>query len=472
MRRLSDRYGGRISWVRRSENYRAAPTKWLGFLPAPQDIYDFLQSLSPSDRQAAVNALRDQVVLPYVDNAPIGSPASPLPGVRLDPAPNPNQWTDNPFTRPDIDTDGDGWPDSIEWHEANRRGVDWPNLINNPTAYPDPQADPDGDGYTTGEEVQVGTDPYNPSSRPQRRSPVSPATDTDGDGWPDEEEIRRGTDPRNPNSRPTPTSPLEDTDGDGWPDEEEVRRGTDPRNPNSRPTGTPPSQDTDGDGWPDVEEIRRGTDPLNPNSRPTGTPPLRDTDGDGWPDEEEIRRGTDPTNPNSRPTPVPPLQDTDGDGWPDEEEIRRGTDPRNPQDKPEEANEPQWPGGPPPGRLEPVQLPQTPTEAQRPLPRLSDLEQIAQAWRTQVVDRLSRALRELQDTARTRFPFSVGWTLQVNYGSTPCSFPFTIGQWTAQIAICDTPIWQAATTFRPFLAGLLFLGVAYALIRRSLDVQR
>ena len=70
-----------------------------------------------------------QVVITYVDATPIGSPRSPYPGVELQPVPNPNQWTDNPFTRPDIDTDGDGWPDSIEWYEANRRGVPWPDAF-------------------------------------------------------------------------------------------------------------------------------------------------------------------------------------------------------------------------------------------------------------------------------------------------------------------------------------------------------
>ena len=161
----------------------------------------------------AATALRDQVVAPYIQAHPIGSPSNPYPGVRLEPLPNPNQWTDNPFTRPDIDTDGDGWPDSIEWYEANRRGVPWPDVINNPQVYPDPSADYDGDGWSNLEEVRLGYNPYDPNSRPKTRTPW---VDTDGDGYSDEEEIRKGTDPRNPESRPD-TPPEEKPDDAEWP---------------------------------------------------------------------------------------------------------------------------------------------------------------------------------------------------------------------------------------------------------------
>jgi len=161
----------------------------------------------------AATALRDQVVAPYIQAHPIGSPSNPYPGVRLEPLPNPNQWTDNPFTRPDIDTDGDGWPDSIEWKEANRRGVPWPDVINNPQVYPDPNADYDGDGWTNLEELRMGTDPFDPNSHPKTRRPW---VDSDGDGYPDWQEIEAGTDPHDPQSRPD-APPAEKPDEAEWP---------------------------------------------------------------------------------------------------------------------------------------------------------------------------------------------------------------------------------------------------------------
>jgi hypothetical protein len=154
-----------------------------------------------------------QVVTTYIDATPIGSPRSPYPGVELQPVPNPNQWTDNPFTRPDIDTDGDGWPDSVEWKEANRRGVPWPDVINNPQVYPDPYADYDGDGWPNLEEVRLGYDPFDPNSHPRTRRPW---VDSDGDGYPDWQEIEAGTDPHDPQSRPD-TPPEQKPDDAEWP---------------------------------------------------------------------------------------------------------------------------------------------------------------------------------------------------------------------------------------------------------------
>lgn len=52
----------------------------------------------------------------------------------------------------------------------------------------DPNADPDFDGLTNAQEIQLGTDPLN--------------NDTDGDGFGDGDEVAMGSDPLDPNSKP------------------------------------------------------------------------------------------------------------------------------------------------------------------------------------------------------------------------------------------------------------------------------
>lgn len=291
-------------------------------------------------------------VTQYLNDTEPLSPSQPWPGVRLDPVPNPNQWTDNPFTRPDIDTDGDGWPDPVEWREANRRGVPWPDLINNPQAYPDPNGDPDGDGYTNLEEVQQGTDPYDPASHPVRRSPTSPRVDTDGDGYSDEEEIRKGTNPNDPASYPD----------------------------------TPPEQ--------------------------------------------------------------------------------------QPEENPDE---PQWPGGPPSGRIDPVQLPEVEQVEREKLPEWDKLNPLAEAWRQQVVDRVSQKLAELQNILKDRFPFGIiaGIRQRVSFADAQCAVQLSLPPvGTLAVDICNTPVWQLAASFRPVLAGLVWVAFGFAAIRRALDVQK
>jgi hypothetical protein len=138
--------------------------------------------------------------------------------------------------------------------------------------------DPDGDGLTTGDENDLGTDPLNP--------------DTDGDGLLDGAEGGRGTDPGDA-----------DTDGDGLTDGQEVANGTDPLDPDDPGAGSPPPTtveddqsdldlalgggDADRDGLSDEDEAERGTDPNNP-----------DTDGDGLTDGQEVANGTDPLDPD------------------------------------------------------------------------------------------------------------------------------------------------------------------------------
>ena len=85
-------------------------------------------------------------------------------------------------------------------------------------------ADPDHDGLTTGQELEIGTDPLNP--------------DTNGDGIPDGLEVRMGLSPTNM-----------DMDGDGLLNPVELAIGTNPFNP-----------DTDGDGVLDGQDCF----PLDP----------------------------------------------------------------------------------------------------------------------------------------------------------------------------------------------------------------
>ncbi|MDX1435878.1 MAG: DUF5050 domain-containing protein [Anaerolineales bacterium] len=156
-------------------------------------------------------------------------------------------------------------------------------------------ADSDNDGLKDIEELEIGTDPFNPDSDGDSltdgdevinrgTNPLNP--DTDGDALRDGDEVTRGTDPLKP-----------DTDADFLADGDEVNRGTDPLNP-----------DSDSDALMDGDEVNRRTDPLNP-----------DSDGDVLTDGDEVNRGTDPLKP-----------DTDDDALRDGDEVSRGTDPLNP----------------------------------------------------------------------------------------------------------------------------------------------
>ncbi|WP_339290055.1 Ig-like domain-containing protein [Paenibacillus sp. FSL E2-0201] len=351
----------------------------------------------------------------------------------------------------ELDTDGDGIPDSLD-------------------------PDDDNDGLTDEEEIMLGTNPKHPDTDhdgindkddPFPLDATKPGNggelDTDGDGIPDsldpdddndgltdEQEIVLGTDPKNADTDgdgindkddPFPTDAAKpgtvngelDTDGDGIPDsldpdddndgltdEEEIVLGTNPKHPDTDHDGindkddpfpldaTKPGNgggglDTDGDGIPDSldpdddndgltdeQEIVLGTDPkkadtdgdgINDKDDPFPTDAAKpgtvngelDTDGDGIPDsldpdddndgltdEEEIVLGTNPKHPDSdhdgindkddpfptdvaKPGTVNGELDTDGDGIPDsldpdddndgltdEEEIVLGTNPKHP----------------------------------------------------------------------------------------------------------------------------------------------
>ena len=130
--------------------------------------------------------------------------------------------------------------------------------------------------------------------------------DDDSDGLNNQEELELGTDPYNP-----------DTDNDGLYDREEVKVwGTNPLDP-----------DTDNDGLYDGIETSKGFNPLGGGKLPgledfdieeeeEIDTSLLDNDGDGLTNEEEIRYGTDLNNP-----------DTDGDSYLDGEEVANGYDP-------------------------------------------------------------------------------------------------------------------------------------------------
>ncbi len=161
--------------------------------------------------------------------------------------------------------------------------------------------DPDGDGLTTREEKELGTDPSNPDTDGDRlrdgyevhiyrTNPLK--KDTDDDGLSDYDETLIS------NTNPL----LADTDGDGLMDGEEVMNyHTDPLNP-----------DTDSDGLTDGDEVLKyRTNPLN-----------KDTDGDGLSDGAEVLiHKTDPLN-----------FDTDNGGVPDGKEVERGTNPLDQRD--------------------------------------------------------------------------------------------------------------------------------------------
>ncbi|WP_234530248.1 Ig-like domain-containing protein [Paenibacillus pseudetheri] len=303
---------------------------------------------------------------------------------------------DDPFptdpTKPgnggELDTDGDGIPDSLD-------------------------PDDDNDGLTDEQEIVLGTDPKKPDTDGDgindkedpfptdatKPGKVGDELDTDGDGIPDsldpdddndgvsdEQELINGTNPKHPDTDhdgindkddPFPTDPTKpgnggelDTDGDGIPDsldpdddndgltdEQEIVLGTNPK-----------KADTDGDGINDKD------DPFPTDAtKPGKVGDELDTDGDGIPDsldpdddndgltdEQEIVLGTNPKHPDTdhdgindkddpfptdaaKPGTVNGELDTDGDGIPDsldpdddndgltdEQELLNGTNPKHP----------------------------------------------------------------------------------------------------------------------------------------------
>lgn len=146
---------------------------WLGL--AGYKAPTLSQALTADPSAAA--ALGNQVLPDFVDHLTQDPQfpytyANPLPGIGdvvIQPTPTANQWFDDPYAYPTMDTDGDGWPDWVEW----RLGSDPTNAA----SIPDPVADFDNDGFSNGDELAAGTDPADPYSRPGTTT-----VDSDADG--------------------------------------------------------------------------------------------------------------------------------------------------------------------------------------------------------------------------------------------------------------------------------------------------
>lgn len=125
----------------------------MGVLSAPRcylvmawdDLSDWIDN-HPDAGPAARGILHDylqhqegQPWWPYTYEEPYG----PGSGIELDPVPNINQWYDNPYANPQLDTDGDGWPD---WKEVVG-GTDPLDPNDYPAYDPAPGEDPNDDPW-------------------------------------------------------------------------------------------------------------------------------------------------------------------------------------------------------------------------------------------------------------------------------------------------------------------------------------
>jgi hypothetical protein len=241
---------------------------------------------------------------------------------------DPDTNTDGAEDRVDIDSDGDGIPDSVEAGDNPAAPVD-----TDKDGTPD-YLDLDSDNDGIPDAVEAGTDPTKPVDTDKDGTPDFRDLDSDNDGIPDA--VEAGTDPTKPvdtDKDGTPDYLDLDSDNDGIPDA--VEAGTDPTKPvDTDKDGTPDFRDldSDNDGIPDAVEA--GTDPTKPvDTDKDGTPDFRDldSDNDGIPDAAEA--GTDPTKPvdtDADGTPDFRDLDSDNDGIPDAAEA--GDDPTKPVD--------------------------------------------------------------------------------------------------------------------------------------------
>jgi hypothetical protein len=174
-----------------------------------------------------------------------------------------NNWLGRAFNKESQDSqsgwsdrDLDGFSDQIEseWDSDGGDPLSTPlNLLTTSLDVRVGKVDPDGDGLSTAEEQQRGTNPEQ--------------MDSDGDGKPDGAEVLSGSDPVNQESS------YLDSDGDSLSDEYERESGLKEKN-----------LDSDGDGLRDDLELAVGSNPLS-----------IDSDGDGVADGREYDLGSDPT---------------------------------------------------------------------------------------------------------------------------------------------------------------------------------
>jgi uncharacterized repeat protein (TIGR01451 family) len=187
----------------------------------------------------------------------------------------------------DPNADGDARTDAVEGSaDDDSDGVS--NFLD-PDDGDAPNADPDGDGLSTRDEVNLGSDPYE--------------ADTDGDGLRDGEEL--GGDYANPR----------DTDGDGRID---IRDG-----------------DDDGDGI--LTRVETALAGGSPDPDGDGLPAWLDVDADGdtIPDAVEAVDLAAPVDTDLDETADLLDLDSDDDGLPDADEV--GEDPRLPRDSDEDG---------------------------------------------------------------------------------------------------------------------------------------
>jgi large repetitive protein len=244
-------------------------------------------------------------------------------GVAITPV-NTDGTTNPDYT--DTDSDNDGFSDAIEGWDTNGNGT--AETIASGT-----DTDQDGldNAYDTNDSATNPTNGQTPSSFPDVVNAGGDRdwrqqADSDNDGIGNQEEIDNGTDPFDPCDPNTYAIASGDCDEDGLTNGEEDTNGNGVWDDGAETNAG--DSDTDNDGLNDGEETT-GTDdpstaaiavavsdPLNPCDPNINALPTNDCDADGLDTAGEILAGTDPDNP-----------DTDGDGITDGAEVIAGFDP-------------------------------------------------------------------------------------------------------------------------------------------------